>query len=247
MFNPARAWYLASMTRIAVLGEFTPENPTHTATNAALRHASDRAGVEVAIAWLRTDTLDDALFDHFAGILVAPGSPYADMEKTLAAIRFARENKVPCFGTCGGFQHMVIEYARNVLGVGTAQHAEYDPSAADAFITPLACSLRGRSMTLALAPDSQVATLYGSTGATEQYYCGFGVEPSRVALLKSGALKVSASDSEGEVRVIELPGHPYFVGTLYVPQVRSLPGRPHPLVSGFVRACVARGRKLNPS
>jgi CTP synthase (UTP-ammonia lyase) len=245
MFNPAPAWYLERMTRIAVLGEFNPENPTHASTNAALRHASDRAGVEVATAWLRTDTLDDDLFDHFSAIWVAPGSPYADLEKTLAAIRFARENAVPCFGTCGGFQHMVVEYARNVLGVENAQHAEYDPNAADAFIAPLACSLRGRSMTLALVPDSQVATLYGSTGATEQYYCNFGVDPARAAQLKSGPLKVTGSDAEGEIRAIELPGHPFFVGTLYVPQARSLPGRPHPLVSGFVRAAVARARRMN--
>ncbi len=231
------------MTRIAVLGEFNPENSNHTATNAALRHAADRIGVEIATAWVRTDALEDALFDHFSAILVAPGTPYADLEKTLAAIRFARENGVPCLGTCGGFQHMVIEYARNVLGVASAAHGEYTPDTADAFITPLACSLAGRSMTLTFVSDSQVAAAYGSSSASEQYYCSFGVNPERVAQLKSGTLRVTGSDAEGEVRVIELPGHPFFVGTLFLPQARSLPGKPHPLVSAFVRATVARDRR----
>jgi CTP synthase (UTP-ammonia lyase) len=232
---------LGAMTRIAVIGDYDPASPTHAATSAALRHASDRLRVDVTSTWVDTDALSDVVFEHFAGILIAPGSPYRDMIKTLAAIRFARENAVPCLGTCGGFQHMVVEYARNVLGVEHAEHAEHDPNAAELFITPLACSLRGRSMTLQLAADSQIATYYASTSVTEQYYCSFGVDAARVAQLKSGPLRVTGSDAEGEVRVIELPGHPFFIGTLFVPQTRSLPGRPHPLISAFVRAVATRG------
>jgi CTP synthase (UTP-ammonia lyase) len=214
------------MTRIAVIGDFDPTSATHIATNAALRHCADRLGLEIEQAWVGTDVLDDALFDHVSAVLIAPGSPYKDMAKTLGAIRFAREHGVPCLGTCGGFQHMVIEYACNVLG---AQDAEL-------FITQLACSLRGRSMNLRLLEDSLVAAHYGTTSASEQYYCDFGVDPARVAQLKSGPLRVTGSDAEGEVRVIELPGHPFFIGTLFLPQARSLPGKPHPLLSAFVRA-----------
>ncbi len=138
---------------------------------------------------------------------------------------------------------MVIEYARNVLGFGSAQHAEYEPEAADAFITPLACSLSGRSLGLTFDPDSKVASCYGATAANEQYYCNFGVDPERVELLKSGPMRVTGSDAEGVIRVIEWPEHPFFVGTLFVPQSRSLPGRPHPLITGFVRAAIARAAK----
>jgi CTP synthase (UTP-ammonia lyase) len=232
------------MTRIALIADYNPASSSHAATDAALRHAADRAKAEVSCAWIATTTLDDSVFEQFAAIVIAPGSPYQDMEKVLSAIRFAREHAVPCLGTCGGFQHMVIEYARNVLGVGTAQHAEYDPGHADPFITPLACSLAGRSMSLTFKPDSRVAEHYGATSATEQYYCSFGVNPERVAQLKSGPLQVSGADAEGEVRVIELPEHPFFLGTLFLPQLRSLPGKPHPLISAFVRAAVKRGRAL---
>jgi CTP synthase (UTP-ammonia lyase) len=71
---------------------------------------------------------------------------------------------------------------------------------------------------------------------TESYYCNFGVNPDRVPLLKSGPLKITGSDSEGEVRIIELPDHPFFIGTLFVPQARSTPDNPHPLVTAFLKA-----------
>jgi len=158
------------------------------------------------------------------------------MDKTLWAIRYAREHLIPCFGTCGGFQHMVLEYARNVLGFKDAQHAEYDPYASTLFISRLACSLTGREMQLRFTHGSQVARIYGALSATEHYYCNFGVASEYIALLKSGALQVTGSDSEGEVRVIELPGHPFFIGTLFVPQTRSTPQSPHPLVTAFLEA-----------
>ena len=74
------------------------------------------------------------------------------------------------------------------------------------------------------------------TDITEQYYCNFGVNPDYVGTLRSGALQIVGSDDEGEVRVVELAGHPFFVGTLFVPQHRSTPSEPHPLVSAFVEA-----------
>jgi CTP synthase (UTP-ammonia lyase) len=231
------------MTRIAFIGEYDPSNPTHSATNAAFRHSSDRLNADVSTGWVSTKSVEDAMFEHFDAVLIAPGGPYADVDKALAAIRFAREHGVPCLGTCAGFQHIVIEYARNVLGVANAQHAEYQPDAADAFITPLACSLAGRSLGLTFAPDSKVASCYGATAATEQYYCNFGIDPARVELLKSGPMRVTGSDAEGVIRVVEWPDHPFFVGTLFVPQARSLPGRPHPLITGFVRAAVAGAAK----
>jgi len=224
------------MTRIAIVGEFDPQKSTHVATEAALAHAREHLHADVQAQWIRTDALDAGVAERFSGFLIAPGSPYADAEKTLAVIRFAREHGVPCLGTCGGFQHMVIEYARHVLGIADAQHAEYADITGQGFITALECSLAGRSMTLTLTPDSHIAAIYGNTRATEQYYCNFGVAPERVPLLKSGPLRVTGSDAEGEVRVIELPGHPFFIGTLFVPQQRSAPGKPHPLLTAFVRA-----------
>jgi len=221
---------------IAIIGEYSPTFPPHISTSAAIEHSCSASGLDVDCIWVSTEEIDKTLFERFSGIWVAPGSPYKNMDRALWAIRYARENGVACFGTCGGFQHMIIEYARNSLGFKDAGHAEYDPYASNLFITQLGCSLAGREMELTFSSGSRVAEIYGGISAVEQYYCNFGVNPDYVSLLKSGDLKITGSDNEGEIRVIELPGHPFFLGTLFVPQTRSTAEHPHPLVTAFVKA-----------
>lgn len=223
---------------IALLGEFSSTFPPHAATNAAIEHSRSLLAADISAKWVPTDDIDLDLFEQYSGIWVAPGSPYKNMEKTLWAIRHARENNIPCLGTCGGFQHIVIEFARNLLGFKDAQHAEYDPYASTLFISQLACSLAGREMQLTFVPGSQVAAIYGDLGATENYYCNFGVNPDCIEELKRGPLSITGADVEGEVRVIEYPGHPFFIGTLFVPQTRSKPEMPHPLITAFLRAVI---------
>ncbi len=98
--------------------------------------------------WLATETLaaaPDAV--AFADVLwCAPGSPYRSLAGALAALRFGRENGIPTLGTCGGCQHIILEFARNVLGFDDAQHAEYDPYASRLFVSELTCSLAGQTM-----------------------------------------------------------------------------------------------------
>jgi CTP synthase (UTP-ammonia lyase) len=221
---------------IALLGEYTPTFSPHLSTNVAIEHAKTALGLEINADWISTENIDQTLCERYAGIWIAPGSPYKDMDKTLAAIRHARENNIPCFGTCGGFQHMILEYARNVLGFKDAQHAEYDPYASNLFISQLACSLAGREMQLSFEADSRVAAIYGAMTATEQYYCNFGINPCYVDALKQGPMQIAGADAEGDIRVIEWSGHPFFVGTLFVPQARSTPEQPHPLISAFLSA-----------
>lgn len=221
---------------IALLGEYSPSFPPHSSTNAAIEHARASLGLDIRYDWISTADISPALFKRYAGIWIAPGSPYKNMDKTLAAICHAREQDIPCLGTCGGFQHMIIEYARNVLGFKDAQHAEYDPYASNLFISQLACSLAGRTMQLNFEANSRVAAIYGAMTASEQYYCNFGVNPAVIDVLRQGPLQITGSDSEGEIRVIEWPNNRFFVGTLFVPQARSSPDRPHPLVCAFLKS-----------
>lgn len=220
--------------RIAIVGEFDPAFYPHQKTNEALEHAAAGLKVPVASDWVSTGDITPSRLREYDGFLVAPGSPYRSMEGALAAIRFAREEGKPLLGTCGGFQHLIIEYARNVLGVAGADHEENDPNASELFISRLGCSLVGRTLTIRLVGDSRVAGLYGSTTVREEYYCQFGVNPAHVTALASGPLRIVGSDDEGEVRVVELPDHPFFVGTLFVPQLRTVPESPHPLIAGLV-------------
>jgi CTP synthase (UTP-ammonia lyase) len=123
-----------------------------------------------------------------------------------------------------------------VLGIEDAQHAEYDPYASRLILTPFACSPAGQTMPVTLAPESKVASLYGRTQVSERYYCNFGLNPAYRRPLEEAGLRFTGWDADGDVRVLELPAHPFYVGTLFVPQQRSTPDEPHPIVLGLVEA-----------
>jgi CTP synthase (UTP-ammonia lyase) len=236
---------MSRQVTIAIVGDRDPSSPGQRATGASLDHSAAGLGLDVAHRWVPTTDLAAGARRVLAGdsgVWVAPGSPYASMAGALAAIRFAREQGVPLIGTCGGFQHVVIEFARSVLGYQDAQHAEYDPSASTLFVTPLSCSLAGRTMWVSLRQGSLAEEAYGAIEAVERYYCSFGLNPRCHDLVHSGGLRIVGTDAGGEARVVEIPEHPFFVGTLFLPQTGSTPERPHPLVDAFVRAAASHAR-----
>jgi CTP synthase (UTP-ammonia lyase) len=228
---------------IAIIGDLPADNRFHVLTDESIHHAAAALQQNVDSTWIRTDELAKDHIERrlkpFSALWIAPGSPYKNMDAALAAIRFAREQKTPLLGTCGGFQHIVIEYARNVLGIADAEHAESNPYASVLFISKLSCSLVGRTMTITFQPDSLVARAYGTATAQEGYHCNFGVNPDYLDTLRRGNLRIVASDEEGQVRAVELPGYPFFVGTLFIPQMNSTAEKPHPLIAAFVRAAIA--------
>lgn len=229
---------MAVAARIGIIGDFNAGNPTHVATDRGLQHAADALGVRVEAKWLPTDEAHD--FGNVHGLFCSPGSPYRSLEGALEGIRYARERDVPFIGTCGGFQHLVIEYARNVMGIKEASHAESDPYASCLFITPLSCSLVGKTMEVELRLGSKAAKACGTTRSIEKYYCNFGLNPVYRAELEKRGLEITGQDQDKEPRIAELPPHRFFVGTLFVPQASSEPGKPHPLVLEFCRAALER-------
>ena len=136
--------------------------------------------------------------------------------------------------------HILIEYARNILGFKNAQHEEYNQKSSELFITKLSCSLKGWEMELNLVPGLKVASLYGKNQVIEKYYCTFGVNPDYIQVIKNGPINIVGSDREGVIRVLEYPDHVFFIGTLYVPQMLSTKSTPHPLVTGFIEAIINR-------
>ena len=173
----------------------------------------------------------------FSGLWCVPASPYRSMEGALLAIRYARESGVPFLGTCGGFQHAVIEYARNVLGWADAEHAETAPDAARAVISLLECPLVETSGVVRFVPGSRIATAYGAPEAREGYRCRYGLNAEFRSALLAAPLRATAEDEDGEVRAVELDGHPFFVATLFQPERASLAGKSAPLAVALVRAC----------
>ncbi len=224
--------------RIGIIGDFREESPSHHHTNAALQHAAALITRPVRWEWVATDSFSSAApLADFDALWIAPGSPYRNMEAALFAIRYARENDVPLLGTCGGFQHIIIEYARNVLGLTDAHHAETDPEASRLVVTPLVCSLVGQRHAIRLAPDSRACRFYdGQMEIEEPYRCNFGLNPEYETALNAAGLRTVGTDDQGAVRVMELPSHRFFLGTLFVPQEQSAPSKPHPLVVSFLRA-----------
>jgi CTP synthase (UTP-ammonia lyase) len=226
---------------IAVIGDQVVGSEPQDAIEPALGHAAAALGLdEPTVRWIGTERLEQgdpaALLADADGIWCAPGSPYRSFAGALAGIRFAREEGVPFLGTCAGFQHAVIEVARDVAGIATADHEEYGHEGGDLMIHELLCSLVGQRLEV-LIEDPMIQVLYGANWADEQYYCRFGLNPIYLPALEAAGLQVAGLDvADGQPRIMCLAGHPFFVITLFVPQVSSTLADPHPLVRGFLAA-----------
>lgn len=139
----------------------------------------------------------------------------------------------------GGFQHVLVEHARNVIGIRDATHAEYG-AGGTAVISLLACSLQNQTITVGLTPGSRLATLYQALQAVESTTCSYGLAPEMQHIAGEQGMRVAAVDDTAEVRAIERTDHPFFLATLYQPQLRSTPGNPHPVFVGLLSALIVR-------
>lgn len=224
---------------LAIIGDYNAGFPSHLATDAAIGHSIAQTGLSLSHDWVATDTIEtgfEKIISNYHGYWIAPGSPYKSMTGALKIIQYARENNIPALGTCGGFQHMVIEFARNVLGIQDAEHAEYDPYASRLVINPLSCSLAGQTLDIELTnPASQTARIFDSTHITENYYCNFGLNPVYQQQLNDNGFCIVGTDHLKEARILELTGHPFFIATLFVPQTHSTQAAPHRLITAFLK------------
>jgi CTP synthase (UTP-ammonia lyase) len=176
---------------------------------------------------------------NYQALWTVPASPYASMQGALNGIRFAREHQVPFLGTCDGFQHMIIEFARNMMGLYEADHAEENPAASLMLVAPLTCSVSEKTQTFRLTPGSKVATFYGKDEITEQYgICNYGLNPESAHLLEQAGMRIVGVDENGETRIMELNQHPFFVGTLFQPERSAFNKIVHPLIKAFLQAAM---------
>jgi CTP synthase (UTP-ammonia lyase) len=234
--------------RVTLVGDHDTSVVAHRAIPVALALAGERCGAAVRADWVHTTTLaaDTSALDASDGIWVVPASPYASTTAALSAIRLARELNVPFLGTCGGFQHAVLEIAASLWGLNDPRHAELDPGASAPVIAPLACSLVEVTGDIRLAAGSRLAQAYGACEASEEYHCSYAFNPAYDAYLARGPLRATAWDTAGAVRGVELDGHPFFVATLFQPERAALRGVAPPIVSAFVQACMAASVSEQP-
>jgi CTP synthase (UTP-ammonia lyase) len=230
---------MRSVIRIALVGENNELQRAHQAIPSVLSSSTD-GGVEPV--WVSTDSLaqGDSLAE-FDGIWLVPGMPYRSAEGAISAIRYARTTSRPFLGTSAGFQYALIEYARNVMGFADADHEKTNPHSKMPLITRLELGLAGVKARVRFTRGSHLHNAYRSPESIEEYHCSFGLNGRYRRLIESGALSVTAVDDQHEVRAVELDGHPFYVATLFQPEMRTPTS---PLIPAFVAACKRQHDRL---
>ena len=224
---------------IALIGDYDATVPAHVAIPKAIELANATLGTDVAAEWIHTSELTGPVADHLhdhTGIWAIPASPYANMDGALAAIRFARETNRPFLGTCGGFQHALIEYVRNVLGHAEADNLESNPNTEMPLVAPLECALVEKSGDISFTEHSRLSEIFKGQTAHEGYRCSYGFNDDYRKLIDASPLNFTGFDPDGSPRAMELPDHPFFMATLFQPERAALRGESHPLVEAFVQA-----------
>jgi len=220
--------------RIGLIGDFNEQQRAHAAIPRALQATSD--GLE--IVWIPTESVGDSQsLSEFDGFWCVPGMPYRSPEGAMRAIRHARITRTPFLGTSAGFQYAILEYARDVLGLSQADHQKTNPKSAMPLISPLGCALAGVKARVRFIDGSRLRRAYGVPESIEEYHCSFGLNGRFRRLIDGRALCVAALDDQHEIRAIELDQHPFFVATLFQPEMRA--GK-NPLVEAFVQCSEKR-------
>jgi CTP synthase (UTP-ammonia lyase) len=225
--------------KIALVGDFDEKVSTLVALNRSVEHCRRHAPFALEAEWISTEILEKALpgLREYSGIWIAPGSPYKNDEGVYQIIRMAREGNLPIMGSCGGFQYMILEYAKNVLNIKDAGHEESDSDSVPV-ISKLRCSLKGQQELVSITDKSSwLYNVLGREYIVGKYYCSYGVNPVFQERLNQFPFVFTAFSPTGEVRAFELKTHRFFKGTLFQPSLDSSTENPNPLIKSFFEAC----------
>jgi CTP synthase len=244
--------------RIGVVGKYVHLADTYKSLNEALMHGAVAHDARLELVHLDSEKIDPlnpgALLAGCDGVLVPGGFGERGVEGKVAAIRFARENKVPFFGICLGMQLAVVEFSRSVLGWRDAQSLEFSDHSqhlvvrlmdAQREVTDKGGTMRLGAWPCQLREGSRVARIYGDTVISERHRHRYEVDPSIFTALEAGGLAVVGRSPDGRLaELIELADHPYFVACQFHPEFKSRPLAPHPLFRAFVGAALDYGSPL---
>lgn len=243
---------------IAIVGKYVALEDAYLSVVESLNHAGIHNDCKVRIHWVDSEKLENGEAEenlqtyiaNMDGVLVPGGFGYRGIEGKINAIRYARENQIPFFGICMGMQSAVIEVARHLVGIRKANSTEFIPDckdpvidlmAAQKEITNLGGTMRLGAYPCALEAGSKAHAAYGQDLVYERHRHRWEVNNAYVEQLKAVGLKPVGTWREGNlVEVVELEGHPWFVGVQYHPEFKSRPNRPHPLFRDFVKAAMQR-------
>ena len=225
-----------ALPEIILLGERDLSIPAHAGIEVSLKLFREHVDARLNFRWASTATIAAesplSIIGRARGVWCTPGSPYKSTEGALQAIRFAREKGIPFLGTCGGFQHALMEFSQNVLS-RPADHAEMNRAAKDPLIVKLCCSLVGTHAKIVAVPGTSFAEALGGSESIEEFNCNYGLAPALEPIFAGSDLKFVAYDEAHQVRAFQLSDHPFFIGTLFQPERRALRGTLHPLLTAF--------------
>ena len=238
--------------RIALVGKYTALHDAYISVVEALKHGGIPEHATIDIKWvdseeLNVDNVDEVLGD-VNGILVPGGFGLRGVEGMILAARYARENKIPYLGLCLGMQVSIIEFARHVCGFNDAHSIELDPNTTHPVIAlmpdqdgveDIGGTLRLGAYPCVLDKDSKAYEVYGTTEISERHRHRYEVNNAfRKELQEKGMNIVGTSPDNHIVEMIEIAGHPFYVGTQAHPEFKSRPNHAHPLFRGFIQAAV---------
>jgi len=248
---------------IALVGKYVHLRDSYKSLHESLVHAALECDVKLDLDYVDSEELEggdlEARLGRHDAILVPGGFGDRGSEGKVRAIQFARENNIPFFGICLGMQMAVVEYARNVCGLDDANSAEFDPAAKHLVVDIMpdqrdvedkGATMRLGAYPCAIEPDTLAAEVYGTHRISERHRHRYEVNNAYRPKLEEGGLVLCGVSPDGRlVEMVELPGHPHFVGCQFHPEFKSKPHRPHPLFTSFVRAAVAhharQGRSIS--
>jgi len=245
--------------RIAMCGKYTKLVDSYISINEALKHAGAALGVKVRLDFIETEGFEEdpsrvEVLEGYDGIMVLPGFGARGAEGKIMAAGFARERGIPFLGICFGMQLAVVEFARNVAGLKDANSTEIDPKTPHPVIDllpeqvgvdRLGGTMRLGAQATILEPGTLAYRLYGQPVIFERHRHRYEVNPAYWDLLQRKGMVFSGySPDKRRIEVIELPDHPFYLGTQFHPEFKSRPGKPSPVYLGFVRACLERRRAL---
>jgi CTP synthase len=235
---------------IGIVGKYVEYEDSYKSLKEALVHGALDLNLKLKVVWVEAEGLEvegyEPQLHGFDGILVPGGFGKRGIEGMLNAIRYAREQKVPYFGICLGMQTACIEYARNVCGLAKANSGEFDPATPHRIIYKLreltgveemGGTMRLGAWACVMEKDSLAAKAYGTTEISERHRHRYEFNREYEAVLTGGGLQITGSSPEGTyVEIVEIPGHPFFLGCQFHPEFKSKPLEPHPLFRAFVAA-----------
>ena len=239
--------------KIGLVGKYVELQDAYKSINEALFQAATYNDRKLDLRYIHSEKLYDSNADEklgdLDGVIIAPGFGQRGIEGKFVALKWCREHDVPTFGICLGMQCMVIEFARNVLGLTDANSTEMDPSTPDKVIDLMeeqkSISNMGGTMRLGayecrLADGSRAAEAYGKTDISERHRHRFELNNDYCERLEAAGMKcVGRNPSTGLVEVVELPDHRWFIGTQYHPEYSSTVLSPSPLFIDFVKAAIS--------